>query len=153
MDKPKIVGIKSGCFTILTAGHVFALTEAKKKCDRLVVIVNDDDYINRKKGSVPIPQKERVAILQALDCVDEAIGYSDDNEHEWVKLYKEEIMPKYGDSAELIVFHDEIMLSRDPADVPGVGVADKIIILTRNEKLTSVSEAFAAIGLLVKLDG
>ena len=40
----------NGCFDILHAGHVACLQEAKRRGDRLIVAVNDDDSVRRLKG-------------------------------------------------------------------------------------------------------
>jgi cytidyltransferase-like protein len=64
------VGICSGHFSILHAGHIDYLTAAKERCEKLIVVVNNDDQVKRKKGSVIINQADRVKIVAALRSVD-----------------------------------------------------------------------------------
>jgi len=47
--------------------------EARKLGDRLVVIVNNDNWLRRKKGYVFIPEDQRVRIIKALRYVDEVV--------------------------------------------------------------------------------
>lgn len=74
------VVMTNGCFDILHAGHVKYLREAKTLGDRLVVAVNDDDSVKRLKGSErPInPMKRRIDVLDALECVDWIVPFSED---------------------------------------------------------------------------
>ncbi len=66
------VVVANGCFDLLHAGHVAMLEFAKAQGDWLSVLVNSDASVRRLKGpSRPIvPQDQRVAMLQALRCVD-----------------------------------------------------------------------------------
>ena len=62
----------NGCFDLLHVGHVYALEKAKKEGDALWVGVNSDASVRALKGSTrPIyPQKARLYLLNALQCVD-----------------------------------------------------------------------------------
>jgi FAD synthetase len=73
-----------GCFDILHKNHVNFLRSAKTKGDYLVVALESDEFIVRKKRRYPISnQRERADILSNLACVDEVIllpylnGYED----------------------------------------------------------------------------
>jgi cytidyltransferase-like protein len=62
----------SGGFDPLHIGHVRMIERAKAMffpC-RLTVIVNNDNWLVRKKGFVFMPESERVEIIQALRHVD-----------------------------------------------------------------------------------
>lgn len=54
-------------------GHVRLFGEAKKLGDELVVILNNDNWVKKKKGLVFMPEKERKEIINALGCVDRVI--------------------------------------------------------------------------------
>ncbi len=71
-QKPIIVAV-SGGFDCLHIGHVRLFKEAKKLGDKLVVILNNDNWLMSKKGYVFMPGKERKEILKALSSVDEVI--------------------------------------------------------------------------------
>lgn len=72
MNKSITVAV-SGGFDPLHIGHVNLLQEAKTLGERLVVILNNDNWIRQKKGYVFMPENERAAILQAIRFVDDVI--------------------------------------------------------------------------------
>lgn len=71
-QKPIIVAV-SGGFDCLHIGHVRLFQEAKKLGDKLIIILNNDNWLIAKKGGVFMPERERKEILEALSCVDEVI--------------------------------------------------------------------------------
>lgn len=70
--KQRIV-VTSGGFDPIHIGHVRLLNEAKKLGDKLIVILNNDNWIALKKGQPFMPQEERKEILEALGSVDEVV--------------------------------------------------------------------------------
>jgi cytidyltransferase-like protein len=72
-DKKTIVVAVSGGFDPLHIGHVRLMREAKKLGDKLVVILNNDNWLRKKKGYVFMDQHERKEIIEALECVDEVM--------------------------------------------------------------------------------
>lgn len=68
--KPKVVAV-SGGFDPIHIGHVRMFEEAKKLGDKLVVIVNNDNWLRKKKGFVFMPESERVEVIQGYRAVDE----------------------------------------------------------------------------------
>lgn len=69
----KIIVAVSGGFDPLHIGHVRMFEEAKKLGDYLVVILNNDNWLQKKKGYVFMDEKERKEILLALRPVDEVL--------------------------------------------------------------------------------
>lgn len=67
--KPIVVAV-SGGFDPLHIGHIRLLREAKKMGEKLVVILNNDNWIRKKKGFVFMPQQERMELIKALASVD-----------------------------------------------------------------------------------
>src|SRR5680860_250427 len=68
--KPVVVAV-SGYFNPLHVGHLDMIEMAKKLGDKLVVIVNND-YQVKLKGSVPfMALADRVRIIESLKAVDE----------------------------------------------------------------------------------
>lgn len=63
----------SGGFDPLHIGHIRLLKEAKKLGDKLVVIVNNDNWLLDKKGYVFMNEKERKEIISAFSFVDDVI--------------------------------------------------------------------------------
>jgi cytidyltransferase-like protein len=67
------IGVASGFFNPLHAGHVDYLEYAASRCDMLIVIVNNDLQVSLK-GSVPfLDQNERMKIVAALHAVNEVV--------------------------------------------------------------------------------
>ena len=64
----------SGAFDPIHVGHIRYIREAAKLGDRLVVILNGDDFLLRKKGFVFMPFEERKEILENVKGVDEVIA-------------------------------------------------------------------------------
>ena len=73
----KIV-IVSGGFDPIHSGHIAYLEEAKKLGDKLIVALNSDDWLIKKKGKFFMPFAEREIILKNLKPVDDVISFEDD---------------------------------------------------------------------------
>lgn len=69
-NKKKIIVAVSGGFDPPHVGHLRLFQEAKKLGNELVVILNNDNWLKKKKGYNFFPQKERKEILAALRYVD-----------------------------------------------------------------------------------
>jgi cytidyltransferase-like protein len=74
----KIVLVTGG-FDPVHSGHLAYFHAAKKLGDKLVVGLNSDPWLARKKGRPFMPISERVALVSALRTVDEVITYNDDD--------------------------------------------------------------------------
>jgi cytidyltransferase-like protein len=70
--KKKIVMV-SGGFDPVHIGHVRLFQEAKKLGDELVVVINNDNWLNLKKGYVFMPENERKEVIEAFEAVDRVI--------------------------------------------------------------------------------
>ncbi len=71
-NKPVVVAV-SGGFDPVHIGHVRMFNEAKKLGDKLVVIINNDNWLLKKKGYVFMPQHERKEIIESFGAVDEVV--------------------------------------------------------------------------------
>jgi len=69
----------SGGFDPLHVGHVDLLTQAGQH-GRVLVALNSDAWLMRKKGYAFMPWGERAAILKALACVDNVVAFNDDDD-------------------------------------------------------------------------
>ena len=63
----------SGGFDPIHIGHIRMFQEAKALGDELVVILNNDNWLRKKKGFVFMPQAERAEIVKAIAGVDRVI--------------------------------------------------------------------------------
>ena len=68
----------SGGFDPLHSGHIEYFKSAKALGDKLVVGVNSDAWLARKKGRPFMPIQERANIIRALSMVDAVVAFDDD---------------------------------------------------------------------------
>lgn len=68
--KKKVLVAVSGGFDPIHLGHLRMFKEAKKLGDKLLVILNSDGWLRRKKGAYFMSANERREIIQEFDCVD-----------------------------------------------------------------------------------
>lgn len=73
----KTIVLVTGGFDPIHSGHIKYIQEAKKLGDILVVGVNSDAWLQRKKGRAFMPLSERAAILRNITGVDFVIDFDD----------------------------------------------------------------------------
>lgn len=71
------VVLVTGGFDPLHSGHIAYFKAAKKLGDKLIVGVNSDNWLTRKKGRPFMTFEERCAIIKELEVVDQVIGFDD----------------------------------------------------------------------------
>ena len=72
VKKPVVVAV-SGGFDPIHVGHIRMFRAAKKLGDTLVVIVNNDHWLIKKKGRVFMPERERKELIEAIAGVDRVV--------------------------------------------------------------------------------
>ncbi len=72
-QKKETIVVVSGGFDPMHIGHIRLFREAKKLGDILVVILNNDNWLLKKKGFVFMPEKERKEIIESICCVREVV--------------------------------------------------------------------------------
>jgi cytidyltransferase-like protein len=72
----KIVLVTGG-FDPIHSGHISYLKSAKSLGDKLVVGLNSDSWLARKKGAAFMPIEERKVILKAIKPVDYVLEFND----------------------------------------------------------------------------
>jgi len=70
--KPIVVAV-SGGFDPVHIGHVRMFNEAKKLGDKLIVILNNDNWLKKKKGYSFMPEKERKEVIENFRAVDQVV--------------------------------------------------------------------------------
>lgn len=71
-QRGKAIVLAGGCFDILHSGHIVFLKAAKKSGDVLILLLESDESIKKRKGKErPLnSQKKRVTALSSLETVD-----------------------------------------------------------------------------------
>ena len=75
----KIV-VVSGGFDPIHSGHIAYFQEAKKLGDCLVVALNSEEWLIKKKGKAFMSFHERKIIIENLSMVDKVIDFEDDDQ-------------------------------------------------------------------------
>jgi cytidyltransferase-like protein len=98
MNKKPVTVAISGAFDPIHVGHIAYIQEAAKLGDRLVIILNKDDFLLRKKGFVFRSFADRKEILENMKGVDEVIASIDDDQTviKTLKVLKPDIFAKGG---------------------------------------------------------
>ncbi|MEO6536908.1 MAG: adenylyltransferase/cytidyltransferase family protein [Candidatus Paceibacterota bacterium] len=113
----KVVAV-SGGFDPVHIGHVRMFSEAKALGDKLVVILNNDNWLKTKKGFVFMTAVERAEIIKEFGCVDDVIisSHGENDSDTSIRRELEELKPQIfangGDR-------------KDEADIPEAEVCKK----------------------------
>jgi len=92
----KEVVLVTGGFDPLHSGHIEYFKSAKELGDELVVGINSDEWLTRKKGRAFMNFAERKAIIEALEVVDKVIDFDDSDDTASYALYKIQSMYPIG---------------------------------------------------------
>ena len=76
----KTIVIATGGFDPTHSGHISYLNSAKKLGDILIVGINTDDWLTRKKGKPFMCYRERFAIISNLKSVDSMVLFDDSDD-------------------------------------------------------------------------
>ncbi|MDD5726362.1 MAG: adenylyltransferase/cytidyltransferase family protein [Patescibacteria group bacterium] len=101
-DLPRPIVATSGGFDPLHVGHLRCILEAKKLGGTLVVIVNGDGFLMRKKRYQFMPCEDRMEIIDGIRGVDYVVDWDDGSQFvsKAIELIKPNIFAKGGDRAE-----------------------------------------------------
>lgn len=72
--------VLSGGFDPVHDGHISMFREAAEKYDYVIVGLNSDEWLTRKKGRAFMTYDVRKSVLQSIKWVDEVIGFNDDDD-------------------------------------------------------------------------
>lgn len=78
----------TGGFDPLHAGHIKYFEAARELGSKLIVGLNSDDWLKRKKGKVFMPFNERKIILENLSMVKRVISFNDDDDTACDAIYQ-----------------------------------------------------------------
>ena len=71
-NKKNLVAV-SGGFDPIHVGHVRLFREARALGDELIVILNNDNWLKKKKGTNFMPQRERKELIEGIKGVDKVM--------------------------------------------------------------------------------
>jgi D-beta-D-heptose 7-phosphate kinase/D-beta-D-heptose 1-phosphate adenosyltransferase len=91
--------VVSGGFDPVHIGHLRLFKKAREFGDKLIVILNKDEFILRKKGYVLMPLAERKEILESCKYVDEVVVSIDEDKSvsKTIEMIKPDYFVKSGD--------------------------------------------------------
>lgn len=113
----KIVLVTGG-FDPIHSGHISYFKSARTLGDMLIVGLNSDEWLERKKGRAFMPWNERLCIINNLSMVDEV--YTFDDEDGSAKQFIKQVRAHYPD-AELIFANGG---DRTAKNIPEMDVQD-----------------------------
>ncbi len=93
------IGFANGCFDLIHPGHVRLLTEARSRCDRLIVALNTDASVQRLKGPTRPLQNEtsRATVMASLAPVDMVVLFTEDTPLELIRTLRPDVLVKGAD--------------------------------------------------------
>jgi D-beta-D-heptose 7-phosphate kinase / D-beta-D-heptose 1-phosphate adenosyltransferase len=128
----------NGCFDLLHPGHVSLLHQARQLGDRLIVGLNTDASIRRLKGDQrPIlPERDRAAILSALEDVDMVVFFDDDTPLHLIDCLKPDVLVKGAD------YRIEEVVGK--AIVESYGGQVRLVEILKGHSTTAIASKLAA---------
>jgi D-beta-D-heptose 7-phosphate kinase/D-beta-D-heptose 1-phosphate adenosyltransferase len=108
----------TGGFDPLHSGHIAYFKAARALGDMLIVGLNSDEWLERKKGQAFMPWNERLCIVNNLKMVDEV--YTFDDEDDSARAFIRQVRAHY--------FDDELIFAnggdRTKENIPEMDVID-----------------------------
>lgn len=110
----RTVVFTNGCFDLLHAGHLALLRFARDQGDLLVVGLNTDRSVRALKGEgrPVVPERQRAALLAALDCVDHVVLFDEDTPLDLIDALRPDVLVKGADYQGRRLVGEEIVLQR-----------------------------------------
>ena len=119
----RTIAIVSGGFDPIHPGHIMMMEECKKFSDYLIVGLNSDIWLTRKKGNFFMDMKHRSYVVSRLKVVDETMEFNDDDNSASDLLKK--VVEKYPGTK--VIFANGGDRS-DPSKVRELEIAEKLKI-------------------------
>ena len=83
----KRIVLVTGGFDPIHSGHIEYFNSAKSFGDELIVGLNSDEWLTRKKGKAFMPFKERKSIIESLKMVDKVVDFDDSDDTANLAIY------------------------------------------------------------------
>jgi len=119
-----------GTFDLLHAGHIEFIKKAKEMGDYLIVILNSDKSIEKRKGRKPIfIYSERKKILSAIKFIDEIIAGPNKETLDSINNLIQRIVPDV-----IVLSSKQKVNKREIDDLKKRGIFPKIRIIKATKK-------------------
>jgi rfaE bifunctional protein nucleotidyltransferase chain/domain len=136
LNGKKIV-LANGCFDILHVGHLRHLQAARALGDTLVVAVNSDRSVRaiKDEGRPILSEKERVELVEALECVDFIVIFDEPDVSRVVDVLRPDIHAKGTDYTEqtvperdqVLAYGGAVRITGDPKNHSTRGIIERIL--------------------------
>lgn len=122
--KGKRVVLVGGCYDLLHYGHYAFFKAAKQEGDILVVLLESDEFIQKRKKRQPVhTQKQRAEIIAGLEVVDYVVTLPSIKENTEYRAIVEEIQP-----AVIAVTEGDINITYKEEHAKAVGATVKTVV-------------------------
>jgi cytidyltransferase-like protein len=119
----KKIVLATGGFDPIHSGHIEYLKSAKKLGDYLIVGLNSDDWLTRKKGRPFMPMIERAAVMQEMKFIDQVVMFESETDRDGsAKIFILETLEIYKDHDVEIIFANGG--DRNNANIPEMTISD-----------------------------
>ena len=129
------VGLAHGVFDVIHIGHIEHFREAKAHCNKLIVSVTADKFVNKGPNRPAFNVKERVALLKSIIYIDDVIVSNHETAIESIKKIKPNVYFKGFDYSKIDV-GSKNNLNKEISELKKIG--GKFLIT--NSKLRSSSK-------------
>ena len=136
-NKEKLV-MTNGCFDLLHRGHVKYLNEARKKGDKLLLLINSDESVRAIKGPTrPVNNEQsRAYVVAALACIDAVVIFSNERCTEQINAIRPDVYVKGGDyTVETLNSEERQALFAVGADIKFINFVDGFSTTNTIEKM------------------
>ncbi len=129
------IGFTNGCFDLLHPGHLFLLTDAAHRCDRLIVGLNSDASVRVLKGPSRPSQtaRTRADVLGSLEMVAGVAIFEEETPLALITALQPDLLVKGGDYNTEDVVGGNVVLARggDIVITPTLGRHSSTSIILR----------------------
>ena len=80
--------VLSGGFDPIHEGHISMFHDAADKYDEVIVGLNSQEWLERKKGRAFMSDQTRACVLTAIGCID-SVRFFDDSDNSCIELLRE----------------------------------------------------------------
>ena len=114
------VGLVHGVFDIMHIGHIEYFKAAKKLCDKLIVSVTTDKFVNKGSNRPAFTIKDRIKVLQSIKFIDEVIISNEKTAVKQILKIKPDFYIK-GKDYEDLINNPDINLKKEISAIKKVG--------------------------------